>query len=64
MRVYVKADVASYVNSMRKVQHALDKQHRRARRRELIANTLGIIGATIVVGYVLFSAWMIASGTW
>lgn len=33
-------------------------------RRERAWNAVGIIGATIVVGYLLFSAWMIASGTW
>lgn len=33
-------------------------------RRERAWLAVGIIGATIVVGYVLFSAWMKATGTW
>ncbi|MDR6172636.1 flagellar basal body-associated protein FliL [Curtobacterium sp. SORGH_AS776] len=33
-------------------------------KRERIWNIIGVLLATILVGYVLYSAWMKASGQW
>jgi hypothetical protein len=61
MHVNLVADTTAYIDGMRKAEQAM----KRERRRELIANTLGVIGAVIVVGYILWSAFvMVSDAAW
>lgn len=60
MNVNITADVHAYLDGTRKAERAMKKQ----RRRELTANIIGVVAAAVLVGYVLFSAWMKASGQW
>lgn len=65
MNAKIKADVRAYVNSVEKAWRATDEAAKtRRRRHERTWNIVGVVLATILVVYVLFSAWMKASGQW
>ncbi|WP_336698197.1 hypothetical protein [Curtobacterium sp. USHLN213] len=60
MNVDIRVDVRAYLDGMREIERAMKKQ----RRRERAWNIIGVLLATTLVGYVLYSAWMKASGQW
>lgn len=65
MKMRLVADLDEYISGMRKAWRQIDKPQRRARRRELAWQTLGIVLAIGVVGVIAYGAiMMVASAAW